>query len=127
MANTMSISSDTQLLKLTGLRFSSNLRILESQKRAPEPIEVNAELRLGAQHLLPRDDDIGHVLDYRKVRQIVIGECTAEHVSLPETLIGKLANRLLELPFVLGVQVSIANLKFFDDCEVSIHVVAGKL
>lgn len=61
------------------------------------------------------------------MRQIVIDECTAEHVSLPETLIGKLANRLLELPFVLGVQVSIANLKFFDDCEVAIHGVAGKL
>ena len=39
----------------------------------------------------PRDDDILHVLDYRRVRQIIIDECTAEHVNLLETLIGKLA------------------------------------
>jgi dihydroneopterin aldolase len=31
------------------------------------------------------------VLDYRKVRQIIIDECTAEHVNLLESLIGKLA------------------------------------
>jgi 7,8-dihydroneopterin aldolase/epimerase/oxygenase len=125
MANILSTPSGTQLLKLTGLRFSANLGILESEKLAPQPIEVNAELRLGVQPLLPREDDIGHVLDYRKVRQIIIDECTAEHVSLLETLIGKLANRLLQLPFVLGVKVSIAKLEIFDDCEVSIHVETG--
>lgn len=57
-ANTMNTTSGIQTLKLTGLRFSANLGILESEKLAPQPIEVNAELRLGAQPLLPRDDDI---------------------------------------------------------------------
>ena len=121
----MNISSGAQTLKLTGLKFSANLGILEREKLAPQPIEVNAELRLGAQPLLPCDDDISHVLDYRNVRQIIIDECTAEHVNLLETLIGKLANRLLKLPFVLGVTVSIAKLEIFDDCEVSLQIVAG--
>ena len=115
-----------QTLTLTGLRFEANLGILESELLAPQPIQVDAELHLGAQPLLPKDDDINHVLDYRKVRQIIIAECTAEHVNLLESLIGKLANRLLQLPGVVGVRVKIAKLKIFDDCEVAIRVETGQ-
>jgi dihydroneopterin aldolase len=121
----MNNAMGTQILTLTGLRFDANLGILESEKTAPQPIRVDAELSLGAQPLLPRDDDINHVLDYRKVRQIIINECTAEHVNLLESLIGKLANRLLQLPGVLGVRVKIAKLEIFDDCEVAIDVETG--
>lgn len=116
----------SQSLTLTGLRFDANLGILEHEKMAPQPIQVDAELNLGAQPLLPRDDDIGHVLDYRKVRRIIIEECTAEHVNLLETLIGKLAHRLLQLPGVIGVRVKIAKLEIFDDCEVAIRAEAGQ-
>ena len=115
-----------QTLTLTGLRFEANLGILESELLAPQPIQVDAELHLGTQPLLPEDDDINHVLDYRKVRQIIITECTAEHVNLLESLIGKLANRLLQLPGVVGVRVKIAKLKIFDDCEVAIRVETGQ-
>jgi len=115
-----------QTLTLTGLRFDANLGILELEKIAPQPIQVDAELSLGAQPLLPSDDDINSVLDYRKVRQIIISECTAEHVNLLETLIGKLANRLMQLPGVLGVRVKIAKLEIFDDCEVAIRVETGQ-
>jgi dihydroneopterin aldolase len=116
----------TQILTLTGLRFDANLGILESEMTAPQPIQVDAELSLGPQPLLPHDDDINHVLDYRKVRQIIINECTATHVNLLESLIGKLANRLLQLPGVQGVRVKIAKLEIFDDCEVAIRVETGK-
>ena len=115
-----------QILTLTGLRFDANLGILDREKTGPQPIQVDAELNLGAQPLLPRDDDIHHVLlDYRKVRQIIINECTAEHVNLLETLIGKLANRLLLLPGVKGVRVKIVKLEIFDDCEVAIRAEMG--
>jgi len=63
-------------------------------------------LHLGRQPLEPRDDDIGHVLDYRKVRQIIIDECS--------------------LPGVVGVRVKIAKLEIFDDCEVAIHMETGQ-
>ena len=114
-----------QTLTLTGLRFDASLGILEQEKQAPQPIQVDAELNLGAQPLRPRDDEITHVLDYRKVRQIIIDECTAEHVNLLESLIGKLCERLLRLPGVLGVRVKIAKLEIFDDCEVAIRMQAG--
>jgi dihydroneopterin aldolase len=115
----------TQILTLTGLRFDANLGILDHEKSAPQPIRVDAQLNLGTQSLMPRDDDIMHVLDYRKVRAIIIEECTAEHVNLLESLIGKLANRLMRLPGVVGVRVKIAKLEIFDDCEVAIRIETG--
>jgi dihydroneopterin aldolase len=115
-----------QTLTLTGLRFDANLGILDTEKTAPQPIQVDAALSLGAQPLLPGDDDICSVLDYRKVRKIIIDECTAEHVNLLETLIGKLANRLMQLPGVKGVRVKIAKLEIFADCEVAIRVETGE-
>lgn len=121
----MSNNRSTQILTLTGLRFDANLGILDHEKTAPQPIQVDAELNLGPQALLPHDDDINHVLDYRKVRQIIINECTAEHVNLLESMIGKLANRLLQLPGVVGVRVKIVKLEIFDDCEVAIRAETG--
>ena len=119
------LNRGVQILSLTGLRFDANLGILEHEKTDPQPIQVDAELHLGTQPLLPSDDDITHVLDYRKVRKIIIDECTAEHVNLLETLIGKLADRLLQLPGVVGVRVRIAKLEIFDDCEVAIRMETG--
>jgi dihydroneopterin aldolase len=116
----------TQILTLNGLRFDANLGILDHEKTAPQPIRVDAELNLGTQALLPHDDDILHVLDYRKVRTIIIDECTAQHVNLLESLIGKLAARLMELPGVIGVRVQIAKLEIFDDCEVAIRMETGQ-
>ena len=115
-----------QILTLTGLRLHANLGILDHEKNAPQPIQVDAELNLGAQDLRPRDDEIHHVLDYRKVRQIIIDECTAVHVNLLESMIGKLAQRLMQLHGVIGVRVKIAKLEIFDDCEVAIRVETGQ-
>jgi len=115
-----------QILSLTGLRFDANLGILEHEKTDPQPIQVDAELNMGTQPLLPSDDDITSVLDYRKVRKIIIDECTAEHVNLLESLIGKLTHRLMQLPGVLGVRVKIAKLEIFEDCEVAIRMETGQ-
>ena len=121
----MSATTSLRILTLTGLRFDANLGILDHEKTSPQPIEVDAELNLGEQPLLPQDDDILHVLDYRKVRRIIIEDCTAVHVNLLESLIGKLAHRLMQLPGVLGVRIRIAKLEIFDDCEVALRVETG--
>ena len=121
-----STTQGLQTLTLSGLRFDASLGILETEKTAPQPILVDAELNLGPQPLMPHDDDITHVLDYRKVRKIIIDECTAEHVNLLETLIGKLAHRLMQLPNVQGVRVKIAKLEIFADCEVAIRMETGQ-
>ena len=122
----MTKARGSQTLHLTGLRFAANLGILDVEKTGPQPIQVDAELNIGEQDLHPVDDAINHVLDYRKIRQIVIDECTAQHVNLLESLIGKLAQRLMQIPGVLGVRVKIAKLEIFDDCEVAIRVETGQ-
>ncbi len=119
------INRGNQTLTLTGLRFEAPLGILPGEKQAPQPIVVNAELNLGSQPLLP-DDHILSVLDYRRVRQIIIDECTAQHTNLLERLIGQVCHRLLQLPGVLGVRVTIAKPTIFDDCEVAIRQEAGQ-
>ena len=121
----MTQTRGTQILTLNGLRFAASLGILDFEKTGPQPIQVDAELNLGVQDLHPQDDEINHVLDYRKIRQIIIDECTAHHVNLLETLIGKLSRRLMLIPGVVGVRVKIAKLEIFDDCEVAIRVESG--
>ena len=122
----MSLTKGNQTLNLTGLRFDANLGVLDHEKTAPQPIMVDAELNMGSQPLLPSDDDLMHVLDYRRVRTIIIEECTAQHVNLLEALIGELCKRLMDLPGVLGVRVKIAKLEIFDDCEVAIRMETGQ-
>ena len=126
MTATPTATSGNQTLTLTGLRFDANLGILEHEKTAPQPIQVDGELNLGPQPLLPHHDDISNVLDYRKVRKIIIDECTAEHVNLLESLIGKLSHRLMQLHGVKGVRVKIAKLEIFEDCEVAIRMETGQ-
>ena len=116
----------TQILTLSGLRFDAKLGILDAERNGPQPIQVDAELNQGTQALRAHDEDISHVLDYRKVRQIIIDECTAEHVDLLESLIAKLTRRLMQLPGVLGVRVKIAKLEIFEDCEVAIRMESGR-
>lgn len=115
-----------QTLSLTGLRFDASLGILQSEITKPQPIQVDAELNFGPQALLPSNDDITQVLDYRRVRKIIIEECTAVHINLLETMIGKLSHRLLQLPGVLGVRVKITKLEIFEDCAVAIHMESGQ-
>jgi len=122
----MTSSQGLQTLTLNGLRFNANLGILPHEINQSQPIEVEVELNQGRQPLLPQDDDITHVLDYRKVRQIVIDTCTEEHINLLESMLGKLTQRLLQLPSVVGVRVRIAKLEIFNDCEVAIRMEAGQ-
>jgi 7,8-dihydroneopterin aldolase/epimerase/oxygenase len=122
----MSLTKGNQTLTLTGLRFNASLGVLAQEIDSPQPILVDAELNMGSQPLLPHDDEILNVLDYRKVRQAIIEECNAVHVNLLETMIGKLCNRLMGMPGVLGVRVKIAKLEIFDDCEVAIRMETGQ-
>lgn len=114
-----------QVLELKGLVFDARLGILDHERQAPQPIQVDAELNMGTQPLLPAEDSIHNVLDYRKVRRIIIEECQSEHLNLLETMIGRLSHRLLQLPGVVGVRVRIVKLRIFHDCEVAIRMESG--
>jgi dihydroneopterin aldolase len=120
------LNKGNQKLTLSDLRLHANLGILEHEIAASQPISVDVELNMGSQSLQPADDQILSVLDYRKVHDLVIAECTEKHVNLLETLTGKLCLRLMTLPGVLGVRAKIVKLKIFDDCEVAIEQQVGQ-
>ena len=66
-----------------------------------------------------REALIGHVLDYRRIRAAIIDGGTAEHTDLVEALLGKLCNRLMSLPDVVGVRLKLTKLEIIPDCEVA--------
>lgn len=117
--------NNRQVIHLQGLRFRANLGVLDFERTGPQPIQVDAEVNLGALPVVARDADIGHVLDYRRVRTAIIDECTAEHTDLVEALLGKLCNRLMSLPGVVGVRLKLTKLEIFPDCEVAISTELG--
>lgn len=114
-----------QVIHLQGLRFRANLGVLDFERTGAQPIQVDAEVNLGALPVVARDADIGRVLDYRRVRTAIIDECTAEHTDLVEALLGKLSNRLMGLPGVVGVRLKLTKLEIFPDCEVAISTELG--
>ncbi len=122
----MTQTTGSQVLSIKGLRFQANLGILKHETITPQPIQVDAELNMGEQPLQPEDADITSVLDYRKVRDIIIADCTERHINLLESMIGKLCLRLMAIPGVKGVRVKIAKLEIFEDCEVAITHQAGE-
>jgi dihydroneopterin aldolase len=117
--------NNRQVIHLQGLRFRANLGVLDFERTGPQPIQVDADVNLGALPVVARDADIGHVLDYRRVRAAIIDECTAEHTDLVEALLGKLCNRLMSLPGVVGVRLKLTKLEIFPDCEVAISTELG--
>ena len=118
--------NNRQVIHINGLRFGANLGVLDFEREGPQPILVDAEINLGAQTIVSRDADIGHVLDYRRVRTIIIDECTAEHTDLLEALLGKLSVRLMKLPGVVGVRIKVTKLEIFPDCQVAISAECGQ-
>jgi len=117
--------NNRQVIHLQGLRFRANLGVLDFERTGAQPIQVDAEVNLGALPVVARDADIGRVLDYRRVRTAIIDECTAEHTDLVEALLGKLSNRLMSLPGVVGVRLKLTKLEIFPDCEVAISTELG--
>ena len=118
--------TNRQVIHLQGLRFKANLGILDFERTGPQPIQVDAEVNLGALPIVARDADIGRVLDYRRVRAAIIDECTTEHTDLVEALVGKLSNRLMSMAGVVGVRVKLTKLEIFPDCEVAVSAETGQ-
>lgn len=112
-------------IRLSRLHLQAQLGVLAHELQGPQPIEVNAELDLGPQRLLPQGDALAQVLDYRQMHEAIVQVCSSGHVNLLETLVGRIAQRLLQLPGVHGVHVEVTKLKIFDDCEVTVSALTG--
>jgi dihydroneopterin aldolase len=98
------------------LALDARIGILEHELRATQPLHVDAEFDVDVRQKT-QDQDIQTVLDYRLLRSAIVDECTRTHVNLLETLIDRVADRLLrEFPDVLRLKLRISKPSAFSDC-----------
>lgn len=98
------------------LAVDSQIGILDHERGATQPLHVDAEFEV---ETLPPNgaDDIHDVLDYRRLRETIVEECSGTHVNLLETLCDRLAARLLrDFPQVRTVRLRIGKPMAFADC-----------
>ncbi|KOF54091.1 MULTISPECIES: dihydroneopterin aldolase [unclassified Achromobacter] len=106
----------TRRIILSGLALDARIGILEHELRATQPLHVDAEFDVDIAR--PVDDhDIHSVLDYRRLREAIVQECTQAHVNLIETLSEQVAARLLaDFPEIRALRLRISKPMAFSDC-----------
>ncbi|GAA5233240.1 dihydroneopterin aldolase [Verticiella sediminum] len=98
------------------LAVDSRIGILDHERGTTQPLHVDAELDVAVKPPSGHDD-IHDVLDYRRLREAIIDECSRAHVNLLETLVDRLAARLLrDFADVQRVRLRIGKPMAFADC-----------
>ncbi len=81
-----------------------------------QPLHIDAEFDVDITRDVD-DHDIHSVLDYRRLREAIVEECTQAHVNLIETLSEQVARRLLrDFAEVRAVKLRISKPMAFSDC-----------
>lgn len=106
----------TRRIILSGLALDARIGILEHERRATQPLHVDAEFDVDI-HRSVDDHDIHSVLDYRRLREAIVEECTQAHVNLIETLSEQVAARLLaDFQEIRSLRLRISKPMAFSDC-----------
>lgn len=106
----------TRRIIFSRIALDASIGILEHERLATQPIHVDAEIEVDV-HQAVNDQDIGSVLDYRTLHDVIVKQCTSGHVNLLETLTDNVANRLLEaFAETREVTVRISKPSAFADC-----------
>ncbi len=102
---------------LNKLRVQASIGILPHELTATQPLTISCDVRLHDAPLMPAADDVRHVLDYRRVRQIAIDEVHAGHINMLESLAGHICEKILALPGVTSATVRVDKPNIFPDCD----------
>jgi len=106
----------TRRIILSGLALDVRIGILEHERRATQPLHIDAEFDVDITRNVD-DHDIHSVLDYRQLREAIVEECTQAHVNLIETLTERVAARLLrDFTEVRALRLRISKPMAFSDC-----------
>lgn len=106
----------TRRIILSGLALDARIGILEHERRATQPLHIDAEFDIDVKRSVD-DHDIQSVLDYRRLREAIVAQCTQAHVNLLETLVEQVAERLLgEFPDIRALRLRISKPMAFSDC-----------
>jgi len=83
----------------------------------PQRVRINVDLYVPLVCSTPVDDDLGEVVDYDFVREVVRERVGRGHIQLQETLADDLLRTLLAHPQVLAARVSTEKPDVYPDCE----------
>lgn len=99
------------------LAIEARIGVLPRELKNTQRIYVDADISVQQEQDI-NDLDIKTVLDYRLLRQVIIEECTREHVHLVEALGQMISTRLLhDFDEVVAVKLRISKPSAFDDCD----------
>jgi len=106
----------TRRIFFNRLALDAHIGILEHERRATQPLHVDAEIDIDVTRRVD-DNDIHSVLDYRRLREAIVEECTQAHVHLIETLTEQVAARLLrDFAEIRSIRLRISKPMAFSDC-----------
>lgn len=104
-------------LTIDGLRVVAGIGVLEHELAGPQPLAITLSVDIDEAPLVPMRDEMSQVLDYRHLRDIAKAEAERAHTHLLETLAGRIAERLIELPGVGAARVRVFKPNVFADCD----------
>ncbi len=108
---------DTQTIFIRGLRVDAQIGIHAHEKQCVQPLELDADIQVGAHRFRPTHDRIEEVFDYQTLRDAMLAVVHAGHTHLLETLADRIMHRILQLPDVQSVRLRISKFTAFDDCQ----------
>ena len=103
-----------RLIRVRDLVLPASIGIYDREKRAPQRVCINVELRVRESDG-PIGDDIANVLSYEDVIDGIKRIIAAGHINLVETLAERIAALSLSDPRVRSVRVRVEKLDVFPD------------
>ncbi|NNN19710.1 MAG: dihydroneopterin aldolase [Acidimicrobiaceae bacterium] len=95
---------------LDGIKATASHGVLESEKAEPQPFEIDLAV-YGDFRNAGIEDDLGLAVDYSLLGNLVIEVVTANRFSLIEAMAEAIAEKILSLPLVLEVEVTVKKMK----------------
>jgi 7,8-dihydroneopterin aldolase/epimerase/oxygenase len=114
-------------IHLDRLRVQASIGILEHELAAKQPLLISISVDIEDAGLLPANDDVTDVLDYRHLRNAALAKVEHGHINMLETLAGRIATSLLSHEVVSRVRVRVDKPSIFNDCDsVAVEVTANQ-
>lgn len=104
-------------LFLRDYELAVRIGVHDFEKTAPQRMRFNVDLFVPLADTTPESDDIGEVLDYDFVREVVRKRVALGHIGLQETLVDHIAAQLLAHPLVRAARVASEKVDVYPDCD----------
>jgi 7,8-dihydroneopterin aldolase/epimerase/oxygenase len=104
-----------ELVRLSGIRVDGRHGVRPDEQERPQPFEIDLELVVDAE-----GDDLATTADYEHVVSVVRGLVATESYRLIETLVGRVAQVVADLPGVRSCRAVVRKPKAAERLKVRI-------